>query len=367
MLDSVAEKGLSLRHAQGLVKDLGQPKAWIYWTDFLASILTGHALFHLVLFADQWMPRASIAFWPIRGFLFACAALLYLRSAMFTHELVHLPRDQYRGFRFAWNLLCGIPFLIPSFTYYPHVDHHRRKSYGTEEDGEYLNLSHRPTSHIVAYLMLVFLVPIAGYFRFAVLTPLSWLFPKIRRWTFHRASTMVMDPFYFRPEAGRKARQIMFLQELACFAFCVFIAIRGPLIRGVSFDPFWVQAYLMGVTIVLLNNVRTLGAHRWTGNGQELTFEEQLLDSVNYPHRPWITELWGPVGTRYHAVHHLFPSIPYHNLGIAHRRLMEGLPADSPYRETVRVSLLAEIADLWKRATLRDRQAPKEVQIKRVA
>lgn len=85
-----------------------------------------------------------------------------------------------------------------------------------------------------------------------------------------------------------------------------------------------------------------------------MTFEEQLLDSVNYPRPAWIAELWGPVGTRYHALHHLFPSIPYHNLGAAHRRLVEGLPADSPYHRTIAKSLTREIAALWKRAGRND-------------
>ncbi len=345
----VSSNRFSIREAQGLVKDLGEPKAWIYWTDFLSSIIVGHVLFHAVLFADRWMPSDSAYFWPVRVTLFAINVLLYSRAAMFTHELVHLPRNGFKGFRIVWNLLCGIPFMIPSFTYYPHVEHHRRKHYGTEEDGEYLNLSHRPPSYIVGYMVLTLFVPVAVYARFGIITPLCWIFPKLREWIFHRASTMVMDPTYFRPDASPSVHRIRFMQEAACFALCVFLAVRGPL-RGVWLDPFWVQAYLMGLGVITMNNIRTLGAHRWTGKGEELSFEEQLLDSLNYPHRPWITELWGPVGLRYHATHHLFPSMPYHNLGIAHRRLMEGLPTNSLYRETVRVSLLGEIAALWKRA-----------------
>jgi fatty acid desaturase len=37
------------------------------------------------------------------------------------------------------------------------------------------------------------------------------------------------------------------------------------------------------------------------------------------------------VGLRYHALHHLLPSVPYHNLGIAHRRLAAVLDPASPY------------------------------------
>lgn len=344
------EKGLfSLREANGLVKSLHRPIAWIYWVDFLTSITAGHVLFHALLNSGSWLGGSPLFVWSVRVCMYVAMVLLFLRSVMFTHELVHLPRKGYRAFRIVWNLLCGIPFMIPSFMYYPHVDHHRRQSYGTEDDGEYLNLSHQPPRAIVLYMLLTLITPLAGFFRFAVLAPICWFLPKVRQWTFHRASTMVMDVMYYRPEAGKAVHRIMFMQELACFGVCMFIVFRTPL-RGEYFDPLWVQAYLVSVGLLIMNNIRTLGSHRWTGDGEVLSFQEQLLDSCDYPYRPWITELWGPVGTRYHATHHLFPSIPYHNLGAAHRALMAGLPADSPYRETVKHGLLHEIFVLWGRA-----------------
>lgn len=341
---------MSLRQAQGLVRDLKQPVAWIYWVDFLSSIILGHVAFNALLYRDRWLSGSWGWTTLVTVALYAAVVLLFLRSVMFTHELVHLPAEGFRAFRIVWNLLCGIPFLIPSYMYYPHVEHHRRKSYGTEEDGEYLNLSHQPPRAIVIYMLLTLVTPIVGYLRFAVITPLCWIFPSLRKWSFHRASTMVMDITYYRPEAGPWVHRLRFYQELGCFAVCMFIALRNPL-KGIYYDPLWVQAYVVSLGLLILNNVRTLGAHRWTGDGQELTFEHQLLDSCDYPYRPWITELWGPVGTRYHATHHLFPSIPYHNLGRAHRALMAGLPADSPFRDTVKVSLLGEIAELWRRAS----------------
>ncbi len=81
-----------------------------------------------------------------------------------------------------------------------------------------------------------------------------------------------------------------------------------------------------------------------------MTFVDQLIDSLNYPRHPLIAGLWGPVGLRFHALHHLFPSMPYHSLPEAHRRLMAQLPADSPYRQTECPSLTAALVDLWKRA-----------------
>ena len=93
--------------------------------------------------------------------------------------------------------------------------------------------------------------------------------------------------------------------------------------------------------IVAINALRTLGAHRWTHDGsREMTFVEQMLDSVNYPHNPLIGGLWAPIGLRFHALHHIFPTMPYHALATAHKRLMRELPADSPYRRTEARSLM---------------------------
>lgn len=349
MSHSVLSTRFSITHAKSLVKDLSRPQAWIYWTDFTASVLIGHVSFSLMLNLDHWTQLTGGVFWGVKGLLFAVVAILYMRSVMFIHELVHLPAQGFGLFRGWWNAMCGIPCLIPSFLYYPHVDHHRRKHYGTEKDGEYLDLSHRHASHSAAFILAAFVVPVAAFIRFAIMTPLAWVSPKFRVWVEQHASSMIIDIFYLRGDHGPKARRIMRLQEIGCFLWCMVLIGRAPVVSGQIVDGFLVHAYLLSVTLILINNIRTLGAHRWMGDGRELSFEEQLLDSVNYPHRPWVTELWGPTGTRYHALHHLFPSLPYHNLGIAHRRLVAGLPADSLYHETTRVSLIGTIAELVQR------------------
>jgi fatty acid desaturase len=65
-----------------------------------------------------------------------------------------------------------------------------------------------------------------------------------------------------------------------------------------------------------------------------------------------LTELLFPVGLRYHCLHHLFPALPYHSMGIAHRRLMAQLPADSPYRGTMRRGFLEAAGKLWRSAAM---------------
>ncbi|HBE71728.1 MAG TPA: fatty acid desaturase [Planctomycetaceae bacterium] len=345
-----AASTFSIREAKSLVKDLSRPNPLIYWADLLATTLTGHVTFQFLLRSGEIFSAEGASLWAIRAALFAVTACLYMRASMFIHELVHLPKEGFRGFRFAWNLLCGIPFLIPSFMYYPHVDHHRRKHYGTEHDGEYLELSHKHPLWIVGFVAVAAIVPFAAWVRFGLLTPLCWAFPKLRGWVEKHASSMIIDIFYLRGDFGKEATRTMKIQEVFCFLWCMVLILRAPVASGQLIDGFLIQAYCISVALIMINNVRTLGAHRWMGDGGQLTFEQQLLDSVNYPYRPWITELWGPVGTRYHALHHLFPSIPYHNLGIAHRRLAKGLPAGSLYHDTTRVSLTGAIRELWQRS-----------------
>src|SRR5690606_33123142 len=94
----------------------------------------------------------------------------------------------------------------------------------------------------------------------------------------------------------------------------------------------------------------TLGAHRYLSRGEPATYLDQLLDSYTIPGNPILTELWAPLGMRYHALHHIVPSMPYHNMGIAHRRLVQALPANSPYRETIRPNLLHAVSEVLQHA-----------------
>jgi len=165
---------------------------------------------------------------------------------------------------------------------------------------------------IVGFLLQAFLIPFLTLARFLIISPICWLIPGARAYVHRHASTMLVDPFYERTDDSPRLRRMIVFQEVLCFAWCVWFLSRGFILRGETVDLFWIIAYVVSVSLVLVNEVRTLGAHRWTGNGAEMSFEEQLLDSVNYPNHAWISELWGPTGTRYHALHHLFPSLPYH-------------------------------------------------------
>lgn len=336
------QANFSLAQTRHIVKDLFAPNPWIYWGDFLLSLVGGMICFGLVR-------HVVTDFGVLQVVLFVLSAVLYYRAALFIHEIIHLRAGTFKAFRFTWNLLCGIPFLIPSYLYYTHVDHHMRKHFGTEHDGEYLPLGTTGPWQIFVYLCQPLVIPILAVLRFLVFTPLAWVSPRFREFVHRRASSMVMDPSYIRPLPSRSALRIFRMQELGCFLFLVgIIAVsiyrKGPYAAA----TFGLQAYLTGVLVMYLNHVRTLGAHRYTNPGGEMTFVEQLLDSVNYPRCTPFSLMWAPVGLRYHALHHLCPSLPYHNLGKAHRRLMAQLPADSPYRLTESPSLWASLVQLWR-------------------
>jgi fatty acid desaturase len=347
--------GFSLSEARRIVGEFFTPNPWIYWTDFLVSWTLG-----TLAFAYTQHPEAITAnaawHWPITIALFVASSLLFYRSSLFIHELVHIRATEFRAFRFVWNLLCGIPFLIPSFVYYTHLDHHRRKHYGTKEDGEYIPLARLPAWQILFYLSQSFVIPILAVVRWGVMTPLTWVSPRFRDWVHRHASSMIMDPKYIRPLPTKKALRMIRFQELCCFGVVWFIVVRLCYNSGLIFDSklspwFLVQAYCLGVFVVTINALRTLGAHRWTNPyGQEMNFVEQMLDSVNYPYNPVLSGLWAPVGLRFHALHHIFPTMPYHALATAHKRLMANLPADSPYRRTEARSLTGSLVTLWKRA-----------------
>lgn len=333
----------SVKEARQIVADLFEPKPWIYWTDFLLSMGFGFLCYRMVL-----GPRFE--FLPVwaKVIAFFASCILFYRAALFIHEVTHFRTGTFKWFRIVWNTLCGIPLLIPTFLYYTHMAHHVRKHYGTLDDGEYLPLSTGPRRNIVLFVSECFVAPLLVIGRFMLLTPIAWISPRVRRLVQQRLSSMVIDPRYVRPLPTTKEIGVWRLQEAACCLFTWLIA--GLIYYSVLPITVVIQAYLTGVTVLFMNNIRTLGAHRYLYDGREVTFVEQLVDSVNYPNQPLMSEIWAPVGLRFHALHHLFASLPYHNLGIAHRRLMRELPPDSPYRLTESPSLFQAIRELWQRA-----------------
>lgn len=329
-----------LREAYNLVCDLMTPNPWIYWTDFLFNSLLGWAAFITALMS----PLFSL--WQIGAF--TVAVLTLYRAAIFVHELAHLKKGTFTTFRLVWNAICGVPFMIPSFTYDGvHNDHHRRDVYGTHEDGEYLPFATRRPVEMVAYVLFSLLIPLLLLARFLLLTPLSYLIPPLRKIVWERASSLTIDMNYKRPENAIRNDHNWRQQELAAFLFALTVVTLVAL-DVLPFDVL-VLWYLIAVMVFMLNSLRTLAAHAYRNPGEKpMDHAQQYLDSINVPGNPLITPLWAPVGLRFHATHHLFMSMPYHNLGKAQRRLTEGLSDNTLYLSTLRTGLWDALRRIWR-------------------
>ena len=155
-----------LAEARDMVRDLFTPKPLLYWVDFLFHAALGWTAFVLTLQAP------AFSLWQL--FFYLVTALSLYRAVIFTHELAHLRRNTFGLFRLVWNITCGFPLMLPSFMYSGvHNDHHKRRIYGTREDGEYLPFAVGQPYRIVLYLLLVIILPLMIAARFIVLAPLG--------------------------------------------------------------------------------------------------------------------------------------------------------------------------------------------------
>ncbi|WP_108788742.1 fatty acid desaturase [Erythrobacter sp. Alg231-14] len=308
-----------LRAARDLTKDLGEARGAIYWTDMLVSTAIGYGGIAVAILSS------NIAIAIVAGL---CASLALYRSLMFIHELTHIHRDALPGFRTAWNALVGVPMLTPSFMYEGvHVIHHKRTQYGTIEDPEYLPLALMKPWSLPLFVIVALLAPVALIVRNAILVPLGAVIPAVRTFTWERLSSLSINPdFRRKPATGAFAKRV-FWQEAGA-------SIWSLVLIGSTFAIGW-RPLLIALSIVsltaLLNQLRTLVAHLWENEGDPMTVTAQFLDSVNVPPPGIAAEIWAPVGLRYHALHHLMPSMPYHDLPEAHRRLAGALGNGSTY------------------------------------
>jgi fatty acid desaturase len=336
-----------LKAAAGLTRDLNAPKDAIYWADMLGSALLGYAaLLATMLVQSAWLAVAS-----------ALVAIIALyRAGSFIHELTHIKKGAVKGFRFVWNLIVGVPLLVPSFMYEGvHNQHHAKRYYGTVDDPEYLPLALMHPWTLPLFLIAAALAPIGMLIRFGILAPLSLLSPRLRSVVVGRYSGLQINPKFVRPKPEGEFARDWALQEVACAIWA--IALLVMVATGVI--PLRDFLIFLGVSsgVMLLNQVRTLVAHLWENDGEPMSVTAQFLDSVNVPPPATLPALWAPVGLRYHALHHLLPGVPYHNLAEAHRRLCRELDERSAYHDSTHRRLSALVGRLASRTLTNGRKS----------
>lgn len=322
--------------AHKLCADLLQARPVIYWTDLLITALVAYGSFAAAVLLDAAAARMLAG---------AISVLAFYRGISFIHELTHLRPADVPGFKAGYNALFGVPFLIPSLMYEGvHNLHHAKSRYGTAADPEYMPLAHQSGWHVVAFVAVSALAPVGLLLRFAILTPLAALFPPLRRAVVQRFSALAINPAFRRDPPSPQQRPLWLLLEALCCAWAWFL-LAGTA-TGLIAPHVFVTMLAVGSGVAVINQVRTLAAHHWDNDGAEISVTEQFLDSVNVPPPATMPALWAPVGLRYHALHHLLPRLPYHNLGTAHARLIQALPAASAYHRGNHRSLGAVIGRL---------------------
>jgi fatty acid desaturase len=325
-----------------------RPSPAIYWTDLIGSAAVGWTAFVLAVSATGWYRVAFLA----------TAVFALYRAVLFIHEITHLARRDLPFFTLAWNALVGVPLLVPSFLYQGvHTDHHRQRSYGTNGDPEYLPFGRRPVLLIAGYVVASLFAPALFALRFGLIAPLSWAIRRLRRPVAERYSALVINHRYVRRAAIESSGRV---QEVAAFALCWTSAVLWWLGRMPT--AVFVCWTIVGAVVSGVNAARTLAAHRYDHDEGELSMTEQLLDSCTIAPGERMSRQAGarvadagralvaPVGLRYHALHHWIPSLPYHNLGRAHRLLVSALAPGAPYRATVERGLTPALRDLLRRS-----------------
>jgi len=341
MVNSESSAGISL---QGIgyksLRRYIELKPVLYFLDFGVSIVVGWTAFGFsVVNVNHTLT------WCV---LTIIATFALYRAAMFTHELAHFHNNKMRSFRWFWNAVCGIPLLVPSFLYHGvHNEHHFRENFSTPGDGEYLPFGTPPRSRIVWYLLSNLLIPSMLIVRFAILGPLSWVVPRVRSWVWRRASSMSIN-FSYQRLVPVPTPIAWIVQESLCSIYVWVIALM--LVLDYLPSMILIEWYIVGIFILIFNAMRTLAAHRYHNAGGSATIEEQIADSINITGGFILTPLLAPVGLRYHALHHLVPTIPYHNLGASHRHLMRNLSEVPAYQQTCFPNFRQAYKLLWRNA-----------------
>lgn len=315
-----------------------KPNKAIYWIDLILTSIFAWTGFITFFISDS----NTILFWIGYGM----AVLLFYRKVSFIHEIVHLRKGSIPGFETVWNLVCGYFLFVPSVLYHTvHNEHHNVQKYGTQSDPEYIPISGERRK-ILFFIVTQLFGPILIMFRFLVLSPISWGFPSLRRIIQKRASSLSINPMYIRNMKPREQRKLLF-QEI--HIFILWSLILFFVLAQNSVFKLLICYYGTVALILFINSLRSLTSHKYENKTlKKLSRDEQFADSIDIPGN-WFTELWAPVGLRFHALHHYVPGVPYHNLYKLHKTLLRDLKEDSPYFESTKPGLRKTLQELWNK------------------
>jgi fatty acid desaturase len=300
------------------VRDVAAPIPWIYWTDLILTGVLGYSLFMI-----------SGGIGPSKLLQFVClflSSVCLFRMVAFNHEIAHAAA-RVKGFSSAYNLIFGFFFKFPTYVYGVHRFHHQKSTYGTKHDSEYDDWGSRPRLAILAPLFTGLILPVFLFVRFGLLPPfLPFLGRRGRSWIYRYASTIAMNPLYQRPAPSAEETKRWYLQDAGCVLY--HWALFAPMVMGAISWTWLLKWFVVNYLVFQINFYRVIVSHLYATRMQPSTYQEQILDTVTIEGPEWMHFWWAPLGLRYHTLHHMFPSLPYHSMRKAHEALLKALPAE---------------------------------------
>jgi len=256
----------------------------------------------------------------------------FFRTSAFLHEIVHRSRGQLPGFETSYNLLFGYVFLLPTFLYKPHLLHHVPRVYATSDDPEYTVWGKYPLWDIFFSVVIISAVlPALLFLRLSVCPFLMpFLGARVRDWIYCYASTLATTVAFQRRIRSQFEQISIRRQELSSSFYSIILITLAAL--GVLPWRFFWAVYLIILFTSAINMMRASVNH---GHAKVTPGNMTMVsDSYNVTRDTSWSWIWSPLGTKYHGLHHLAPSLPYHSYREAHLRALATLPLDHPYHRS---------------------------------
>jgi fatty acid desaturase len=280
-----------------------EPNPVLYFRDLLIS---------MIIFAGGFV-CAIQSDWPISAIAcFLSAAFLY-RAGIFAHEIVHRQKHKrMRVFYWVWQLTTGAVLMLPSARFFgPHNAHHKTGIFRTKNDPQYLLL--RSNGKLAFFVLAVL----------PLVTPLYTLLQVIIASVGGLALEEALDRFTQRtfnfsvstPLLDSQKAEVVWLSRY----YLILLAIYAYFLPETI--PFYYAILVIGWLLTVLRIPLEHELERYADTSES---RDQMLDSftVETP----LAILIQPIGFRYHTAHHMYPSVPYHNLPAVHQHLKATVP-----------------------------------------
>jgi fatty acid desaturase len=315
-----------------------RPNLVLYYVDFTLSCVVGNAALFFAAQTPDWT--------LVQAAYLLVAIMALFRASVFIHETYHLNK-KLKGFALYYNLLHGFVHKLPFYGYTTHQYHHMPRTYGTMQDPEYEIFGEKSKLYNICIpIVLMAVMPLFVAVRWGILPLfLPFIGEKARQNIYRLASTQGLNLQFQRPSPSPEEKKEWYLQDAGCLLYTA--GTLWLLQSGILPWHILVLWFITFYIIAVMNFYRAMLNHRYLSGFEATSHKQQIIDTITLPLTTMIA-LFYPVSLNYHGLHHMFPQIPYHNMGKAHRFLLQILPQNHPYRYTVVDNFFVGVKELLK-------------------